>query len=49
MNWETSIKIAELVDSADVSVTLVKGGDHRLSSDQDLARLLATVENMINR
>jgi hypothetical protein len=43
------MKIAELVDSTDVSVTIVKGGDHRLSSDQDLARLLSTVENMINK
>ena len=29
--WETSVRVAGLVDSADVRVVLVKDGDHRLS------------------
>lgn len=37
--WETSLRLAERLESSDVEVTLVKGGDHRLSRDQDLAVL----------
>ena len=42
--WRTALKIAELVESERVVVELVKDGDHRLSRDQDLARLTAAVE-----
>jgi pimeloyl-ACP methyl ester carboxylesterase len=41
--WETAVRIAALVTSADVEVTLVKDGDHRLSRPQDLALLCRTV------
>jgi pimeloyl-ACP methyl ester carboxylesterase len=37
--WRLSLRLAEQLTSRDVSVTLVKGGDHRLSSPADLARL----------
>lgn len=37
--WEMAMRIAEQVASADVQVTLVKDGDHRLSRPQDLALL----------
>ena len=37
--WEMALRIAEQVASADVQVTLVKDGDHRLSRPQDLALL----------
>jgi pimeloyl-ACP methyl ester carboxylesterase len=37
--WKTALRIAEQVESADVQVTLVKDGDHRLSRPQDLALL----------
>lgn len=40
---EISLKLAAAVHSQDVQVTLVKGGDHRLSRDQDIALLLRTV------
>ena len=42
--WRTALRIAELVESERVVVELVKDGDHRLSRDQDLARLTAAVE-----
>ena len=41
--WEMALRIAEQVTSADVEVTLVKDGDHRLSRPQDLALLQRTV------
>jgi pimeloyl-ACP methyl ester carboxylesterase len=37
--WQLSLRLAERLTSRDVAVTLVKGGDHRLSSPPDLARL----------
>jgi hypothetical protein len=33
--------------SADVQVTLVKDGDHRLSRDGDIALLIATVSTLL--
>lgn len=41
--WERALMLAEKLESADVSVTLVKDGDHRLSRPQDLERLGKTV------
>ena len=41
--WETSLELADSLLSADVQVTLVKDGDHRLSRDQDIALLLRTI------
>jgi pimeloyl-ACP methyl ester carboxylesterase len=41
--WRTAIRLAERIESADVTVTLVKDGDHRLSRPEDLARLKAAV------
>jgi pimeloyl-ACP methyl ester carboxylesterase len=45
--WELSLRLAGHLASPDVTVTLVKGGDHRLSSEADLARLCATVESLL--
>ncbi len=42
--FETSLRLAAALHSADVQVTLVKDGDHRLSRDPDIALLLRTVE-----
>ena len=41
--WRTALRIAELVESGSVAVELVKDGDHRLSRDEDLARLCAAI------
>jgi pimeloyl-ACP methyl ester carboxylesterase len=40
---EISLRLAAALRSQDVQVTLVKGGDHRLSREQDLALLRRTV------
>lgn len=42
--WRHSLHLAERLRSADVQTLLVKDGDHRLSRDQDIALMLATVE-----
>jgi pimeloyl-ACP methyl ester carboxylesterase len=44
--WEYSLRIAAHLDAPDVVTTLVKGGDHRLSTPADIARLIATVEEL---
>jgi pimeloyl-ACP methyl ester carboxylesterase len=45
--WQTSLDLAEKLASKDVQVTLVKDGDHRLSTARDLALLTRTVEALI--
>jgi pimeloyl-ACP methyl ester carboxylesterase len=45
--WEVSMRLAAVVRSADVQVTLIKDGDHRLSRDQDIALLLRTVAALV--
>jgi pimeloyl-ACP methyl ester carboxylesterase len=40
---EISLRLAAALRSQDVQVTLVKGGDHRISREQDIALLLRTV------
>jgi pimeloyl-ACP methyl ester carboxylesterase len=42
--WQLSLRLAEALASRDVVVTLVKDGDHRLSSEPDLARLAQTLD-----
>ncbi len=46
--WQKSVKLAERLQSADVSVTLIKGGDHRLSEDAHLALLEKSVCSLID-
>jgi pimeloyl-ACP methyl ester carboxylesterase len=47
--WRISLELMERLATADARLTLVKGGDHRLSRDADIALLLATVEEVIER
>jgi pimeloyl-ACP methyl ester carboxylesterase len=42
--WHAALRLAEALRSADVQVTLVKDGDHRLSRDSDIALLLRTID-----
>jgi alpha-beta hydrolase superfamily lysophospholipase len=42
--WQLSLRLAERLASQDVAVTLVKDGDHRLSTPADLARLAQTLD-----
>ncbi|MGE0257164.1 MAG: alpha/beta hydrolase [Alphaproteobacteria bacterium] len=42
--WRLSLRLAERLTSRDVAVTLVKDGDHRLSTPADLALLARTLD-----
>ncbi|MEM9988537.1 MAG: alpha/beta hydrolase [Pseudomonadota bacterium] len=44
--WQHAVRYAEHIDSPDVTVTLAKEGDHRLSSPDDLTRLMATIDEL---
>ncbi len=44
--FSQSVRLAELLRSDDVQVTLVKDGDHRLSRDADIALLIRIVEDL---
>jgi pimeloyl-ACP methyl ester carboxylesterase len=44
---EMSLRLARALHSQDVQVTLVKGGDHRLSRESDIALLLRTVAALV--
>lgn len=46
--WEHSLKIAEAMESEDVEVTFVKDGEHRLSRESDLARLISAVSGILD-
>jgi pimeloyl-ACP methyl ester carboxylesterase len=45
--WEISMKLAGVLQSDDVRVTLIKDGDHRLSRDQDIELLLASLAEVV--
>lgn len=45
--WRTSLALAEKLDSRDVTVNLIKDGDHRLSTDDNLALLARTLEPLL--
>jgi pimeloyl-ACP methyl ester carboxylesterase len=46
--WLHALELANAIRSEDVVFTLIKDGDHRLSRDQDIARLLGTVEEVLS-
>jgi pimeloyl-ACP methyl ester carboxylesterase len=45
--WRTSLALVERLAGADVQVTLIKDGDHRLSRDQDLTLLARTLDPLL--
>jgi pimeloyl-ACP methyl ester carboxylesterase len=45
--WQHALKLVELLGAEDMRLTLVKDAEHRLSRDQDLALLLATISEFI--
>ncbi len=47
--WQTSVRLTETLDSEDVEIQLVKGGGHRLSEPEDLARLTRTLDALLAR
>ena len=44
--YQRAIRLAELIRSADMQLTIVKDGDHRLSRDADIARMIRAVEDI---
>jgi hypothetical protein len=47
--WPHALELANALKGDDVVFTLIRDGDHRLSRPQDLARLLAAVEEVAGR
>jgi pimeloyl-ACP methyl ester carboxylesterase len=47
--WTKALKIVERLESADVTLTLVKQGDHRLSEPEDLKRMTETITALCER
>jgi pimeloyl-ACP methyl ester carboxylesterase len=47
--WQTALRLAERLESDDVTVELIKAGDHRLSTPSDLARITAAIERLAVR
>jgi pimeloyl-ACP methyl ester carboxylesterase len=47
--WQTALQLADSLASSDVEVSLVKGGGHRLSRDQDLDLLCRTVHALLRQ
>lgn len=45
--WQHALRLVELLGTEDVRLTLVKDSEHRLSRDQDLALLTATVAEFV--
>lgn len=45
--WQVSVRLADALETDDVRIALVKDGDHRLSREQDLALLRATVLELL--
>ncbi len=46
--WRTALSLAGQLAGADVRLTLIKDGEHRLSRPADLALLLATVDPLLD-
>jgi pimeloyl-ACP methyl ester carboxylesterase len=45
--WRHALALVDLLAGADVELTLVRGGDHRLSEPQDLQRLTAAIAALV--
>ena len=44
--WEHAMRLVERLAEDDVVVTLIKDGDHRLSRDEDIARIVEAVDGV---
>jgi len=44
--WRHALELAQAIKGQDVVFTLIKDGDHRLSRPQDIARLIAAVDEL---
>jgi len=45
--WDYSLQIARHLEAPEVITTLIKDGDHRLSTPADITRMIATVEELL--
>lgn len=45
--YQHAMKLVEFLPNEQVSMTLIKDGDHRLSRDEDIALLIRTVEQLV--
>lgn len=45
--WRLSLELAQALESREVTLELVKDGDHRLSREADLRRLTAALDRML--
>jgi pimeloyl-ACP methyl ester carboxylesterase len=44
--WTHAARLVDAMTTSDLTITLIKDGDHRLSREQDIARLLATCDEV---
>ena len=44
--WRHALALAEATESSDLVFTLIRDGDHRLSRDKDIQRLIAAIEDV---
>ena len=47
--WQTSLRLAARLESAAVTVELLKDGDHRLSREEDLRRIAAALDRVLEQ
>jgi len=45
--WQQSLALAERLAGSDITLTLIKDGDHRLSREEDLARLARVLDEVL--
>jgi pimeloyl-ACP methyl ester carboxylesterase len=45
--WTHAMRLVDALASSDVSITMTKTGDHRLSTPEDIARLIETIEKTL--
>jgi pimeloyl-ACP methyl ester carboxylesterase len=44
--WQHAVRVAQALDGDDITVTMIRNGDHRLSRDEDILRLLRMIERL---
>ena len=47
--WRTALRLAAAIEGGRVTVELVKDGDHRLSRDEDLRRIAAALDRVLEQ
>ena len=47
--WSHAMAFAQQLESKRIEITMTKTGDHRLSTDEDLKRLVEAVENLLTQ